>query len=194
MKKLGSDGKEQRAANFYKAAYVTLTQFAALTPLDGDEVYLVADATNGVIWHLRYNAGGSTYKWEMLGGAPLYAEIQTSELGVGGSVYADIATAGPSITAPRAGQFEIEWSSLNNSLGTSGDSRTAPKLGSASTADTDKANYNAPNSGQFAGGTIGRKIIRTLAASDLVKVQYNSGGQAHGISLRDLYLRPIRIS
>jgi len=43
-------------------------------PVDGQEVYLVVDAANQIIWHLRYNASGSN-KWEFLGGQPLYAFI-----------------------------------------------------------------------------------------------------------------------
>lgn len=42
--------------------------------VDGQEIYYLADATNGVIWHLRYRLGsGSPYKWEFLGGPPLIA-------------------------------------------------------------------------------------------------------------------------
>jgi hypothetical protein len=44
-------------------------------PVDGAEVYFLADATNGIIWHLRYRAASaSAYKWEFLGGPKLYAE------------------------------------------------------------------------------------------------------------------------
>jgi hypothetical protein len=40
-----------------------------VAPQDGDEVYYAADATNGVIWHLRYRAASSSsYKWEFVGG------------------------------------------------------------------------------------------------------------------------------
>ena len=45
------------------------------TPADGQEVYYVADAANGVLWHLRYNAASaSAYKWEFVGGSPLATE------------------------------------------------------------------------------------------------------------------------
>jgi hypothetical protein len=41
--------------------------------IDGQEVYLLVDNANGVIWHMRYRAGGpDTQKWEFLGGLPLY--------------------------------------------------------------------------------------------------------------------------
>src|SRR4030095_11342304 len=39
------------------------------SPFDGQEIYYLADATNSVIWHLRYRAGSSSaYKWEFIGG------------------------------------------------------------------------------------------------------------------------------
>lgn len=46
----------------------------APAPVDGQEVYLVVDAANQIVWHLRYNASGA-YKWEFLGGQPLYAFV-----------------------------------------------------------------------------------------------------------------------
>jgi len=44
------------------------------TPTDGQEYDYIADATNGVIWRLRYRAAStSTHKWEFVGGSPLQA-------------------------------------------------------------------------------------------------------------------------
>ena len=49
------------------------------TPTDGQEVYYLADAANGVIWHLRYRAAATgAFKWEFVGGPPLSHEIDTS--------------------------------------------------------------------------------------------------------------------
>ena len=48
------------------------------SPTDGQEVYLQtsAMATAQLIWHLRYRAAASgSYKWEVLGGAPIYAKM-----------------------------------------------------------------------------------------------------------------------
>lgn len=79
--------------------------------LDGQECYLQVDATNGVYWHLRYrSSSASTYKWEFLGGPPLYAEVAASENTTSAS-YAALTTAGPSITLPTlpsGGDFDVE--------------------------------------------------------------------------------------
>ena len=46
------------------------------SPIDGQEIYYAANATDGVIWHLRYRSGSSSsYKWEFVGGPPLHTSI-----------------------------------------------------------------------------------------------------------------------
>lgn len=45
------------------------------SPFDGQEIHFAANATNGVIWHLRYRSAASgSYKWEFVGGSPLHTE------------------------------------------------------------------------------------------------------------------------
>ena len=82
-----------------------------VSPTDGQECYYVADAVNGIIWHLRYNAGSaSAYKWEVIGGTPLFNEIVTSatENMTNTAVYSAVTTPGPSLTLPLAGDYDIE--------------------------------------------------------------------------------------
>jgi hypothetical protein len=77
------------------------------SPSDGDLWLLPADATNGVNWLFRYNAGSaSASKWECIGGVPLFAEVDTSET-TASATYAALATAGPSIALPRAGDYDV---------------------------------------------------------------------------------------
>lgn len=194
MRKVDAAGNTATAEKT-KAQYVTAAQFAALVPNDGDECYLIADATNGVLWHLRYNAGSaSTYKWEFLGGSNLYAEIAGQDTIGSGGVFVDATTPGPSLTVPRAGQYELQFDGLPTSLATSGDSQVAPKLGSATAVTADAAEFTNNAGGNFGASHLGRTITRTLAASDLVKLQYNTGGQTHVWQRRRLSVRPVRIS
>ncbi|MBI1952165.1 hypothetical protein HYS42_00380, partial [Candidatus Saccharibacteria bacterium] len=73
------------------------------SPVDGQEVYYQADATNGVVWHLRYNSSEATYKWEYLGGASLYNTAgNTSIPGTG----VETATAAALVVA-RAGDYNV---------------------------------------------------------------------------------------
>lgn len=77
-------------------------------PFDGQEIYFLADAANGVLWRLRYrSASSSVYKWEAVGSPPpLLAEITAAEQ-QGTVAYADLTTVGPSVTLPLAGDYEV---------------------------------------------------------------------------------------
>jgi hypothetical protein len=78
------------------------------SPNDGDLWILPADATNGVMWQFRYRAASaSTYKWEFVGGAPAHPMVATAE-NTTSTLYADLATVGPSFTLPRNGDYIIE--------------------------------------------------------------------------------------
>ena len=83
------------------------------SPVDGQEVYYVANAALGCVWHLRYNAGSaSAYKWEFVGGAPLFAgPTPVTNRNVTNTAYAAIADT-PSLTVPRAGDYTISVGGL----------------------------------------------------------------------------------
>ena len=81
------------------------------SPGDGQEVYYQADATAGVVWHLRYNAfSASAYKWEFLGGSALRHNIDASE-SFALTSYADLATVGPQVTLPLPGVYAVRLGS-----------------------------------------------------------------------------------
>src|SRR4051812_22380129 len=77
----------------YPSAFVQINAPARVTslpvsPVDGQEVYYVADATNGVLWHLRYNAASaSAYKWEFVGGSPLESSSASNAQTTGGGTF-----------------------------------------------------------------------------------------------------------
>ena len=76
------------------------------SPVDGQEIYYAADATNGIIWHLRYRSGGGTYKWEFVGGSSLTAEDNDSRTVTSGT-YADVPTDQVVLTIPVAGEYLV---------------------------------------------------------------------------------------
>lgn len=78
-------------------------------PADGQEVHFLADAANGVVWHLKYRAAStSAYKWEFVGGPPLQSKIMTEE-STGSASAVDLTTPGPDVTTPRAGDYICRW-------------------------------------------------------------------------------------
>ena len=79
------------------------------SPTDGDTIYYqtTAMASLGVAWNLRYRSAGGTYKWEYVGGSPIYASAL-------GAVTATTSTPtaktnGPSFTVPLAGVYMLNY-------------------------------------------------------------------------------------
>ncbi len=76
------------------------------SPTDGLEVYYLADATSGIIWHLRYRAASaSAYKWEVLGGTKFYAQNTAGQ----NITSATPVAVPPSMTLPLAGDYDFAW-------------------------------------------------------------------------------------
>lgn len=97
---------------------LTVAQFGALTGLEGtagtvagDEVYLIVDATKGILWHLVYESTETTYKWRFLGGPALVVSVSNFSNTTGASTWV-YTSAG--LTAPRGGDYEF---TLQTALG-----------------------------------------------------------------------------
>ena len=87
------------------------------SPVDGAEHVLVDSASNPTWqWRLRYNAGStSAYKWEFVGGIPARAYIPQQE-GTTSTSHVALATAGPQLTLPRAGEYDVRWGAFAYNL------------------------------------------------------------------------------
>jgi hypothetical protein len=156
-------------------------------PADGDECVYEADATNRIYWHLKHKT--SVSKWVKIGGPPLYAEVETSELTTSTS-YADLATAGPSLTAPLAGDYTVGWV-FDTSNSSTFFCRATPKIGSAAGSDADSAiSEGEPDDLNTVTGF--RK--KTLAASDVVKLQYRVENGTGTFVRRRLTIDPVYVS
>ena len=83
------------------------------SPVDGQEIYYAADATNGIIWHLRYRsaARSGSGAWEFLGGASLTSEVTTNQTR-SNAAYGDLTTTGPSIALPLKGDYTVRIAAL----------------------------------------------------------------------------------
>lgn len=69
-------------------------------PFPGQEIILVDSISSPTFhWHLRYNdLSVSSYKWEFIGGSPLFAQVTGGQGGTN-STYANV-TGGPSVSLP----------------------------------------------------------------------------------------------
>lgn len=174
---------------------------AALTPADGDEIYYLADATNGVLWHFRYRAASaSAYKWEAVGiGAPLFAEVTAPEARAN-AAYGDLATVGPSITAPLAGDYDV---TIGAQLQTNADSSAARAaymsyaIGGTAAADADALKYDATFFNLYwqVHGQSDHRVRRKtgLAAATALVAKYRSDGASSTFRDRYMSLVPVRV-
>lgn len=185
-------------ANINKLLYrghrvLTAAAFLALTGLeDGDEAYVEVDATNGLIWPLRYHL--SSTKWRVFGGMPMFAEVTTSETTTS-TTYVDLATVGPSVTVPLLGDYEIVEGMNGRNADSAQGGVAAVKLGAAATADAE-AVYTGGNSGSAHFFGVSRPLRRAaVAASTVLKLQYKITGGAGPLTAKDrrLSVMPTRI-
>lgn len=114
-------------------------------PLDGDEIVFVADAANGVLWHLRCNAASaSPYKWEFVGGAPLFSEVAASQ-SVSVSAYSDLTTPGPAVTLPLSGDYIVAHGARMYSDQNNGEAWMSYAVGATAASDVDGINHYNPS-------------------------------------------------
>lgn len=81
------------------------------SPIDGQECYYLADSAKGIVWHLKYRAASSSaYKWEYVGGPPLYHNVPTDEPLAASATppFTDLATMGPTVTTVLVGDYHYE--------------------------------------------------------------------------------------
>jgi hypothetical protein len=95
-----------------------------VAPTDGQRYVLVDSLTApNWQWEFRFNAGNTTaYKWELVGGYPLFS-------GSGGSytnsappvsTWFDVSNPNPTLTVPRSGVYLLEFTVFGQSQATSG--------------------------------------------------------------------------
>ena len=86
-----------------------------IAPQDADEVYYVADSTQGNLWHLRYNAGSSSaYKWEFVGGTPLRVVNSFTATTVTTNWTTNIFAGNASTALPLSGDYSVDLNAVMN--------------------------------------------------------------------------------
>lgn len=170
------------------------------SPVDGQECVLVDSLTAPTwSWRLRYVAGiTDAYKWLAVGAVPAEVEIATSE-STASTTYVDLTTVGPQFTIPRAGiyllEFNVGWSHNASATGAALTRWVALKLGAAATSDNDGA-ATGDDSSSAAGKVQTGVMRRTLAAADVVKMQYRKDSATGSAEFRNRALKvtPLRVS
>ena len=113
------------------------------SPVDGDIHVYPADLTNGVMWQFMYRS--AVNDWECIGGAPLFAEVVTSETTASTS-YAALATAGPSIALPFVGDWMVRIGATVGNSGAGNTSFMSYDIGGTGAVDADGIFHEGPAS------------------------------------------------
>jgi hypothetical protein len=158
-------------------------------PFDGFEVFYAADASSGVVWHLRYRSGGGTYKWEYVGGPPMFDEVTTVQSRTN-IAYGALTTAGPSVTVPLAGEYEV-WigATVTPPAGVIG--LMSYDIGGTGAADADAVRVH----GNAAQASCNRPRVKTISSASTALVSKYRETVATGTSWQDRWMsvRPVRV-
>ena len=172
------------------------------SPYDGQEIYYLADATNGIVWHLKYRAASaSAYKWECVGGASLRAFVSAVENLANGGGWTNLTTSGPSVTAPLAGDYSVKVAHYFRHGDASGIGYAGVGVGGASPPTSsygaDTNTYGEANGvANHPGVTLTREwLITAVVAANALKMMYQAGGSASvGVfGGRSLVVVPVRV-
>jgi len=161
-------------------------------PVDGQEIYFLADATNSIIWHFRYRAGSaSAYKWEFMGGSRLQHSVFTREASSSTSAV-DLATVGPTITVPLAGDYDadIAFHAYGSALG--GYVSGGIKIGAAAASGQLLAIAPGSANNDIIGSTYALPV-NVPTAGTVVKMMYWVSGGTGNWERRWMTMQPRRV-
>lgn len=161
--------------------------------IDGQEVRYLADNTNGIIWNLRYRAGSSsTYKWEFIGGNPLF-DFETASVSTTSGSFTSIAGDNLSVPIPLAGDYDVEVHALgSNSAGASYWWLICPSGCSYPTSDQRGIRVVSQSAGAYTTGSHRSRVPLTVGT---LTAQYRqAAGGTMIVAERSFTVTPIRVS
>lgn len=179
------------------ASTATITRVTALpaSPFDTQVVSYAPDAVTypGVEWLCIYNS--TTGYWDVIGGSPLIKDVGnvTSE-GTASVVYVALATAGPTIVLPNAGDYDITQQTNAFANGTGQDLYMSYDIGGTGAVDADATSFYEPAAANIFGYTARTRRKTGLGAVTLTSKYRISGGGLTGTwQKRTMIAMPVRI-
>jgi len=181
-------------------AHVPISNFDSppwSTPYNGMEVLLTDNlGTPTYAWRLRYNQfSSSAYKWEFVGGPALGVQQVADQTLAGNDTWGDLATVGPSITAPRAGQYLISAGcGVYNTAAACIAQYVGVTIGAGTPAFPFTAATAVPAAGQGYWMGIQPSTPFTAAAGDSIRMRYRVYTGTGSFNSRVLSITPVRVS
>jgi hypothetical protein len=147
----------------------------------------------GAVWHLRYrSASASSYKWEVIAASTLSAEVATSQTTATGFPVA-LATAGPLVTAPLAGDYDVAVGGTLTAATNTG-VQMSYDIGGAAAVSSDGLEVGANGLASIPQVFSFRSKRKTFTASTTALVaKYGSSGGTVTFAFRYLGITPIRV-
>lgn len=182
---------EQGVADAYAGVSIPFVIALPAGPVDGQEVYFVADALNGVIWHLKYRqADPSAYKWQYVGGSELENVVLTGEW-LQSATYAILTTPGPNVTVPLAGDYDVTLGASSFANTGSADAAMSFQTGGTAAIDADRTVIGA-TTGYTQGSS--RTVRKTaVAANTQLSARYKGNAPQTWFLDRFMRVRPVRV-
>jgi len=166
-----------------------------VSPVDGAEVYFLADAALGILWHLRYRAASaSAYKWEAVsaGGQSSGTIAEVTQGGASSGAFFSVG-ADVTVTPPLAGDYRIAANAhlIVGSAGTQ-DKLMGLRIGATEATATEAAYHNDGLWGALAFN----RTLAGLAANTALMLRFmQTTGAAQTVIRRatSLLATPIRV-
>lgn len=192
-------GAGQISASHLATALANLVPASTVTslpgsPTPGQEVFYVSETTFRGLWHLKYDdTEDETHKWKYVGGPPLYAEVTTDQSTASGT-YAALATAGPSIALPLAGDYMVTTGFLgyNNTAG-AWFNKMSYDIGGTAAVDADAVSVAGDNATAIQDSASRTRRKTGLSAVTLTAKYRVSGGTGNFLE-RWMSVLPVRVS
>ena len=193
------DGTKWRIDAVPGPTYVTTLP---TSPVDGQEIYYAADATNGVIWHLRYRSGGGTYKWEFVGGSALRGEDNDFRAITNQTAFVSLPTDPIAVSIPLAGEYAVLQTSqvlvpagANNFGGISlAITNASDTVQTAATDSTGEFISNPTGDGGTGSVAVAHNIYTITTAGWKLREQARTGGNyTCTFGRRRIIITPVRV-
>ena len=171
------------------------------SPEDGDQIiFMDSLSAPTYAWHFRYVAAKSSNKWQFIGGAAIEEEVATAQtIGSSGS-YVALATAGPTVTVPLAGDYLVVFGCTIVGTAAAAETRDYVQymsfdVGGTGAVDADAVSMRTRNDSAAPEYSLARQIKKTgLAASTALTSKYKaSGGSNASFKNRHISVVPIAV-
>lgn len=189
------EGSRLVARRSIRPESLALTKTVGTMPAVGEhgQEVVYATSTSGVNWRFKYNAASaSSYKWEFIGGAPIWAIVTTQQTTTSTS-YTNLTTTGPQVTCPLAGDYFVHiGASIQATSGNAASMSYA--IGASSAADAEAIYVYQSATTAIEASCFKENLKTGLAAATVLLTKYKTSAGTGFFKDRTISILPVRVS